>query len=82
MYLHNGHMEALFIDPDYHVQGIGKSLVHTVLSQYFRLTTDVNEQNTLAVGFYERIGFERVDRSEVDNRGRHYPLIHLRFQQN
>ncbi|GLY60977.1 GNAT family N-acetyltransferase [Pectobacterium brasiliense] len=51
MYLHNGHMEALFIDPDYHVQGIGKSLVHTALSQYSRLTTDVNEQNTLAVGF-------------------------------
>ncbi|QQG27104.1 acetyltransferase [Pectobacterium carotovorum] len=82
MYLHNGHMEALFIDPDYHGQGIGKTLMRTALSQYARLTTDVNEQNTLAVEFYEHIGFERVGRSEVDNRGRPYPLIHLQFRQN
>lgn len=82
MYLHDGHMEALFVDPDYHGQGIGKALVKAALSQYSRLTTDVNEQNTQAVGFYERIGFERVGRSEVDSQGRPYPLIHLRFRQN
>ncbi|WP_323641067.1 acetyltransferase [Pectobacterium polonicum] len=82
MYLHDGHMEALFIDPDYHGQGIGKALVNTALSQYSRLTTDVNEQNTQAVGFYERIGFERTGRSEIDSQGRPYPLIHLRFRQN
>ncbi|GKV80630.1 acetyltransferase [Pectobacterium carotovorum] len=82
MYLHDGHMEALFIDPDYHGQGIGKALVKTALSQYSRLTTDVNEQNTQAVGFYERIGFERTGRSEIDSQGRPYPLIHLRFRQN
>ncbi|AYH00915.1 acetyltransferase [Pectobacterium parmentieri] len=82
MYLHDGHMESLFIDPDYHGQGVGKALVKTALSQYSRLTTDVNEQNIQAVGFYERIGFERVGRSEVDSQGRPYPLIHLRFRQN
>ncbi|MCQ8231480.1 acetyltransferase [Pectobacterium carotovorum] len=82
MYLRDGHMEALFIDPDYHGKGIGKALVKAALSQYPRLTTDVNEQNTQAVGFYERIGFERVGRSEVDSQGRPYPLIHLRFRQN
>ncbi|WP_233968981.1 acetyltransferase [Pectobacterium polaris] len=82
MYLHDGHMEALFIDPDYHGQGVGKALVHTALSQYSRLTTDVNEQNAQAMEFYEHIGFERVGRSEFDSQGRPYPLIHLRFRQN
>ncbi|WP_412177889.1 acetyltransferase [Pectobacterium parmentieri] len=82
IYLHDGHMEALFIYPDYHGQGVGKALVKIALSQYSRLATDVNEQNTQAVGFYERIGFERVGRSEVDSQGRPYPLIHLRFRQH
>jgi putative acetyltransferase len=43
------------------------------------LTTDVNEQNAQAVDFYEHLGFERTGRSEMDNQGRPYPLIHLRL---
>ncbi|WP_157019825.1 acetyltransferase [Mesorhizobium xinjiangense] len=80
MYLHGGHLEALFVDPNQHGQGVGKALVHSALSLHPRLTTDVNEQNTQALGFYERIGFERTGRSAVDDQGRPYPLIHLRFR--
>ncbi|MCG8710931.1 acetyltransferase [Brenneria sp. 4F2] len=79
MYLHDGHLGALFIDPDYHGQGVGKALLYAGLSRYPQLTTDVNEQNTQAVKFYERVGFERIGRSETDDQGRPYPLIHLQF---
>jgi putative acetyltransferase len=41
------------------------------------MTTDVNEQNAQAVGFYEHMGFTRTGRSPLDGQGRPYPLIHL-----
>ncbi|ADP12586.1 hypothetical protein EJP617_29050 [Erwinia sp. Ejp617] len=43
------------------------------------LTTDVNEQNEQAVGFYKQAGFVITGRSPTDNRGRAYPLLHLRY---
>lgn len=80
MFLHDGHMEALFIDPDHHGQGIGTALVAEALARHPHLTTDVNEQNAQAVGFYRRIGFECIGRSDTDGQGRPYPLLHLRFR--
>ncbi|TBL85769.1 acetyltransferase [Hafnia alvei] len=82
MYLHNGHMEALFVDPDYHGQGVGKAMIHVALAQYPQLTTDVNEQNQQAVGFYTRIGFDQIGHSKFDSQGRPYPLIHLRYREH
>lgn len=38
MFLHEGHMEALFIDPDHHGQGIGKVLVQRALALHPALT--------------------------------------------
>lgn len=35
----------------------------------------VNEQNPQAVGFYEHLGFETVDRSELDEQGNPYPIL-------
>lgn len=78
MLLADGHMEALFIDPDVRGMGIGRLLVQEALRRYPNLSTDVNEQNHQAVGFYERMGFRRCGRSERDAQGRAYPLIHLR----
>jgi len=80
MFLHEGHMEALFIDPDYHGRGIGKTLVHAALAAHPALTTDVNEQNTQAMGFYRRLGFKPTGRSDLDGQGRPYPLVHLGFR--
>jgi putative acetyltransferase len=80
MFLHEGHMEALFIDPDHHGQGIGKALVQRALAPHPALTTDVNEQNGEAMGFYRRLGFEPTGRSDLDGQGRPYPLVHLRFR--
>lgn len=79
MLLDGTHMEALFVDPDWHGRGIGRALVGEALARNPQLTTDVNEQNAPAIGFYEHLGFARTGRSAVDGQGRPYPLIHLRF---
>lgn len=80
MSIDGGHMEALFVDPEVRGQGIGSGLVRHGLSLQPTLTTDVNEQNSQAVGFYERTGFRRTGRSPLDGQGRPYPLIHLHYQ--
>ncbi|MEP9402848.1 acetyltransferase [Sphingomonas sp. VNH70] len=77
MLIDNGHMEALFIDPAASGHGIGAALVRHGLALYPGMTTDVNEQNRQAAGFYERMGFVRTGRSPLDGQGRPYPLIHL-----
>jgi len=78
MLVSDGHMDALFIDPVYRGRGVGRFLVNEALKTYPHLTTDVNEQNTQAVGFYEHMGFQKIGRSEKDGQGRNYPLIHLK----
>ncbi|PVM83786.1 acetyltransferase [Caulobacter endophyticus] len=78
MLLDGAHMEALFVDPDRRGTGVGRGLVTLALERHPVLTTDVNEQNGQAVGFYARMGFVPTGRSETDGQGRSYPLIHLR----
>nr|WP_076744295.1 acetyltransferase [Sphingomonas jeddahensis] len=79
MLIEAGHMEALFVDPVCRGTGVGAALVRHALALHPTLTTDVNEQNGQAVGFYERMGFHRTGRSPTDDQGRPYPLIHLRY---
>ena len=79
MLIDGGHMEALFIDPEHRGAGVGAILIDYALAVHPVLTTDVNEQNAQAVGFYEHRGFERIGWSATDGQGRPYPLIHLRF---
>ncbi len=80
MFLHDEHLEALFVDPKHHSRGLGKTLIKTALADNPNLTTDVNEQNLQAIGFYEQMGFVKTGRSATDDQGRPYPLIHLRFR--
>lgn len=74
MIMDGTHMEALFIHPAHHGSGIGRLLVD---SNAGRVTTDVNEQNSGAIGFYRRLGFVPTGRSALDGQGRPYPLVHL-----
>ncbi|GGJ09248.1 acetyltransferase [Paenibacillus hunanensis] len=77
MLLDGDHIEALFIDPAHHGKGIGKALIAYAVHLQGDITTDVNEQNTQAVGFYQRLGFKVTGTSPQDSQGRPYPLIHL-----
>ena len=79
MLLHGGHRGALFVDPDHRGCGGGRTLVEEALRRYPLLSTDVNEQNPQAVGFYAHLGFARIGRSPLASGGRPYPLIHLRY---
>ena len=72
-------MEALFIAPDFHRQGAGRRLVEHARALYGELTTDVNEQNHAARIFYDACGFIVEARSELDDTGRPYPLLHMRL---
>ncbi len=76
--MNDSHMEALFVDPRYHGAGIGRALVDHAGALHGTVTTDVNEQNGRAVGFYRRLGFVPTGRSDRDGQGRPYPLVHLR----
>ena len=79
MFLHEGHLEALFVAASARGLGVGKRLISHALALHPELSTDVNEQNQQAVGFYQHMGFEVSGRSGRDNQGRPYPLLHLRM---
>ena len=79
MWIDHGHMEALFVDPAVRGQGLGAALVRHGLALHPRMTTDVNAQNVQAVGFYERMGFQRTGSSPLDGQGRPYPILHLEY---
>lgn len=78
MGLSGSHMDSLFIDPSYRGAGVGRLLLQHAAALHGSITTDVNEQNAQAVGFYIRLGFVPTGRSAKDDQGRAYPLIHLR----
>ncbi len=78
MFLHDGHLEALFVDAAARGFGVGKLLISHALALHPDLSVDVNEQNQQAVGFYQHMGFQVSGRSGQDSQGRPYPLLHLR----
>ena len=75
------HMDALFVDPDVRGCGVGKLLLEHALSLTPKLTTNVNEQNEQAVGFYQKMGFRVTGRSDTDDLGPPYPLLNLMYEQ-
>ncbi len=74
-------VEMLFVLPDYFRQGVGKKLMQYALNELDINAVDVNEQNTSALTFYKKLGFEVIKRSEVDDMGKPYPILHLRIQE-
>lgn len=70
-------IDSLFLDPDIFGQGLGRAFVARAAQAGTPLAVDVNEQNTGARAFYERLGFTVVSRSDTDDRGRPYPILHL-----
>jgi len=72
-------IEMLFIHPDKRGQGIGTLLNKFAMEQLHTYKVDVNEQNEQAVGFYKRIGYEVVGRTEVDGLGKPFPILQMAF---
>lgn len=72
-------LEMLFVDPDWRGGGIGRALVALATARRGVSRVDVNEQNPQAIGFYERMGFAVSGRSEIDGKGRPFPLLHMQY---
>lgn len=70
-------LEMLFVDASAHRQGIGSALLGHVIAEQGVHSVDVNEQNPGAAAFYACHGFTVTGRSETDDAGRPYPLLHL-----
>ncbi|MDP9960669.1 GNAT family N-acetyltransferase [Chryseobacterium lathyri] len=72
-----GNLEMLFIHNERRGKGYGRKLYEFMQQTTGLTTVDVNEQNPQAIGFYEKMGFKRIGRSEKDGSGKDYPLIHM-----
>jgi putative acetyltransferase len=70
---------ALFLAPEFRGRGGGRQLVRHAQELRGELTVDVNEQNAAARRFYEACGFVVEGRSELDDAGRPFPLLHMRL---
>ena len=71
-------IEMLFVHNYFRGKGIGKELITYAIEKLQACKVDVNEQNPQAIGFYQRMGFSVVSRSELDAEGKAYPILHMR----
>ena len=71
-------LEMLFLSPDYRGQGLGKRLLLYGIDHHQINEVTVNEQNPLAQGFYEHMGFRTYKRTKHDEMGAPYPLLYMR----
>ena len=70
-------LEMLFIDDAARGRGIGSALLKHAVDRWGADRLDVNEQNPAARGFYEHKGFRVASRSDLDDAGRPFPLLHM-----
>lgn len=71
-------IEMLFVSPSYFGKGYGKQLIKLGISQFDIRYVDVNEQNPLATGFYQHLGFEVFGRTETDGQGNPFPIFKMK----
>ncbi len=71
-------VEMLFLDPEYFSQGLGQKLLNFAVKELNADKVDVNEQNTKALKFYQKFGFEIFERTDNDEQGRNYPLLRMK----
>ena len=76
---HENNIEMLFVSPEARGSGIGALLTTYAIEWRDITNVDVNEQNTQALGFYQRMGFVVVGRSPLDGQGKPYPLLHMQL---
>ena len=80
MGIEDQHLEMLFISPEERGKGLGTELLKYGIEQYSVNDLAVNEQNPLAKGFYEHMGFKVYKRTANDEQGNPYPLLYMSRQ--
>lgn len=73
-------LEMLFISHEERGKGFGKKLLKYGIEKYSIHDLAVNEQNPLAKGFYEHMGFKVYKRTANDEQGNPYPLLYMSRQ--
>ncbi|EHO54473.1 GNAT family N-acetyltransferase [Lentilactobacillus kisonensis] len=71
-------LEMLFISNECRGKGLGKQLLTYGINKYSVNKLSVNEQNPLAQGFYEHMGFEVYKRTELDEQGNNFPIRYMK----
>lgn len=71
------HLEMLFVSDEERGKGLGKKLLQYGMAKYDINDLAVNEQNPLAKGFYEHMGFKIYKRTDYDEQGNPYPLLYM-----
>jgi len=72
-------IEMLFVLNNTRGQGVGKLLLLYAINELNANRVDVNEQNPLAIDFYEHMGFKVVSRSALDEMGKPFPILHMKL---
>ncbi|MDD6794720.1 MAG: GNAT family N-acetyltransferase [Clostridiaceae bacterium] len=72
-------LEMLFISPEERGKGLGRKLLEYGVEKYSIKELAVNEQNPLAIGFYEHMGFNVYKRTDLDEQGNHYPILYMKL---
>lgn len=80
MGIHDSKIEMLFVSNDSRGNGIGKKLVEYAIEVLDINYVDVNEQNPQAVGFYKYMGFQVFKKSEFDDQGNPFPILHMKLK--
>lgn len=79
MGVHDSKIEMLFVSNDSRGKGIGKKLIEYAINNLDIKYVDVNEQNIQGVGFYEHMGFDTFKKSELDEQGNPFPILHMKL---
>ncbi|MEW6998068.1 GNAT family N-acetyltransferase [Colwelliaceae bacterium BS250] len=68
---------AIFLQPNYHGKGIGKSLMDKAQSLHESLEVEVFKANSIGRNFYSKYGFEYLEEKFHEPTGQ--PLLRLKF---
>lgn len=80
MGIHDFKIEMLFVSNESRGHGVGKMLVEYAIEVLNINYVDVNEQNSQALGFYEHMGFKVFKKSEFDEQGNPFPILHMKLK--
>ena len=80
MGIHDFKIEMLFVSNERRGNGVGKRLVEYAIKMLNVNYVDVNEQNPQAIGFYNHMGFKIFKKSELDEQGNPFPILHMKLK--